>query len=47
VGQEIVTDKDAHEDKVVDDALKRILERNLGREGRELEIEVLAQQRQV
>jgi hypothetical protein len=47
VRQEVVTDKDTHEDKVIDDALKRVLERNLGREGRELKVEVFAQQGQM
>lgn len=47
VGQEIVPDEDTHQNEVVDDALEVIRELERGRERRELEVEVLAQQRQV
>lgn len=47
MGQEIVPDEDTHQNEVVDDALEVVRELERGRERRELEVEVLAQQRQV
>lgn len=47
VGQKVVADEDVDEDKVVDDALEVILERERALERLELVVEVFAEQAQV
>jgi hypothetical protein len=47
VGQKVVADKDVDQDKVVDDALEVVLERERRLERAELVVEVLAEEREV
>lgn len=47
VGQKVVADKDVDEDKVVDDALEVVLERERRLERAKLVVEVLAEEREV
>ena len=46
-GQKVVADKDVDQDKVVDDALEVVLERERRLERAELVVEVLAEEREV